>query len=87
MSMTHHPPLDAAASTLSAHVLCVSVLGAAIRLGALGHVDSQEILARLHPTIASLVERMPPTEISSFAPATEVAAMRHESMRSRLFVN
>lgn len=75
------------AIALSAHVLCVGVLGAAIRLGRLGHVESQTILARLQPSIGALLDSPPPDFVSSYAPATEIAAMHHETQPARLFAN
>lgn len=75
---------------LSAHQLCVGLLGAALRLGLIGHIDTQRIFASLHLDIASIVETRPlpsPLEISSFCPEADIAVMRHETASSRLFAN
>jgi urease accessory protein len=67
----------------------VSLLGAALRLGAIGHLQAQETLLRMRPIISALLETpaLPLEEIYSCAPAAEIAAMRHEVQSSRLFAN
>ncbi len=74
---------------LSAHTLCVGILGAAMRLGCIGHVHSQRILAALHHTIEGLIQKPPlPLErLHAFTPVSEIAMMRHETIDSRLFAN
>lgn len=74
---------------LSAHVLCVGILGAAVRLGVIGHIGAQNILTKLQPTIDHLATR-PVTsldEIHCFLPQAEIASMRHETAAARLFAN
>jgi urease accessory protein len=77
------------AALLSAHVLCVGILGAAVRIGAVGHIGAQKILSRLQPSIARLATSSPGalTEIHSFMPQAEIASMRHEIAATRLFAN
>jgi urease accessory protein len=73
----------------SAHAVCSDLLGAAMRLGKLGHLHAQLIRQQLTPVIATLLE-VPVsdhTEMHSYLPATEIAAMRHESSKLRLFSN
>ncbi len=74
---------------LSAHGLCTALLGAALRLGIIGHVDAQRILSRSGPVIAGVLEQEPPSidRIGAFAPQAEIAMMRHEISDSRLFAN
>ncbi len=74
---------------ISAHTLCVSLLGAAVRLGAIGHIEAQRILGMLHPTIDELVDDPPPplAKLHAFTPISEIAVMRHETIDSRLFAN
>jgi urease accessory protein len=78
-----------AAQAASAHTFCVGLLGAALRLGAIGHLHSQETLLRLRPVIATLIARpVPPVEeMYACTPAAEIAAMRHEVQPARLFAN
>jgi len=86
----HGVGLDLAeAMTVSAHGLCVSVLGAAIRLGLLGHIEAQSMLAEIRASIVELIERPIPSlgEISSFTPVTDIAIMHHETQPVRLFSN
>lgn len=74
---------------VSAHSLCVGLLGAAVRLGIIGHVETQRILKAVHPIIGALCERPIPicTNLRSFTPMAEIAVMRHETIESRLFAN
>jgi urease accessory protein len=80
---------ETAVEAASAHVFCVGMLGAALRLGSIGHIQGQETLLRMRPVIAELlsVPALPMEEISTCAPAGEIAAMRHEVQSARLFAN
>jgi urease accessory protein len=73
----------------SAHSFCVGLLSAALRLGALGHIHSQQALIQLRPLMALLIAQpVPPwEEMYTCTPAAEIAAMRHEVQSSRLFAN
>jgi len=78
-----------AAQTVSAHTFCVSLLGAALRLGAIGHLHGQRILLEARATMVELL-RTPALALDDMyncVPATEIAAMRHETQASRLFAN
>ena len=77
------------ALTIAAHGFCIGLIGAALRLGLLGHVEGQRCLAGLHGPIAQVLESPLPgvDEISSFAPACDIALMRHEVQPGRLFAN
>lgn len=74
---------------LSAHTLCVGLLGAALRLGVIGHVDAQRSLAQARALIAGILAAPPPgvEAISAFTPEAEIAVMRHETAETRLFAN
>ena len=77
------------ACRMAAHGLSVGLLGAALRLGIIGHVDSQAILGRLHATIEDVLG-VPPLalgDLHAYAPAADIAMMRHENQESRLFYN
>jgi len=80
--------LDAAIAA-AAHGLCVGMIGAALRLGLIGHVDGQRVLAALRGVIVEIMAAPMPAldEISSFTPACDVAFMRHEIQIGRLFAN
>lgn len=80
---------QASACQMAAHGLSVALLGAALRLGLIGHVDSQAILGRLHETIEDILRTpVPPlSELHAYAPAADIAMMRHETQDSRLFYN
>ena len=77
------------AETVCAHGFCVSVLGAAVRMGVVGHIQSQRALSAAQERIAALLQApAPPLNVCySFAPQLEIAAMRHETQAVRLFVN
>jgi urease accessory protein len=74
---------------IAAHALCVGLLGAALRLGAIGHVDSQRILAALHDPIDEILNHEAPVleHAHAFTPHSEIAVMQHETADSRLFAN
>ncbi len=75
------------ASAVSAHGMCVGLLGAALRLGLIGHIGCQRALAELRDEIAALVAAAPPAldDMGASTPETDVAAMRHEIQPVRLF--
>jgi urease accessory protein len=80
---------EAAACAVSAHVACVGFVGAAIRLSLIGHIDGQGILAELRPLICRLLAEpaVPFGMVSAYVPAAEIAMMRHETSRVRMFAN
>jgi urease accessory protein len=77
------------AATVSAHALSVSVVSAALRLSVITHVDAQRILAAVRAVLAQLLAEPVPdvAQAAVYAPATDVAAMRHENQTARLFAN
>lgn len=77
------------AAVLSAYTCCSSLLGAAMRLSLVGHVESQRILARVGPLIAELIAEPAPTadEASSYTPRHDLASICHETQHQRLFSN
>jgi urease accessory protein len=79
---------EATASAVSAHTFCVGFLGAALRLGVIGHIDSQRSLARLQSDIIELLEVPAPAleDLGVCTPETDVASMRHETESTRLFI-
>jgi len=78
---------EADAAALSAYTLIVGIVGAAVRLGAIGHVDGQKTLSRLHAAIVALLAEPAPAHPSAFTPAADIAMMRHERRHVRLFAN
>ena len=79
---------ETAASAISGHTLCVGLLGAALRLGLIGHIDSQRSLARLRNDIIDLLAAPAPAlgDMGVYTPEAEVAGMRHETASTRLFI-
>jgi len=80
---------ETAAAAASAHALCTGQLGAALRLGLIGHVEAQRILAALRPEICRILAEPPPPVGAwrAFTPAADIAVMRHETATVRLFAN
>ncbi len=79
---------ETAASAVSGHTLCVGLLGAALRLGSIGHLDSQRSLARLRNEIVKLSAVPAPAleDMCICTPEADVASMRHENESTRLFI-
>ena len=77
------------AEAVSLHGLCATILGAALRLGVIGHLDGQIMLRGLRPRMAALLAQPAPglEEVRSYAPLADVAAARHEEAPVRLFSN
>lgn len=78
-----------ACEVLSAHTLSVGLLGAALRLGVIGHVDAQLCLQDARGLIAGILAVPAPAveTMSAFTPEAEIAVMRHETAETRLFAN
>jgi urease accessory protein len=78
-----------AASLMSGYLTSIGFLGAAVRLGAVGHLDAQRILVALQPLISDLASTAPPPieAINSFTPAIDIGSMHHERGEVRLFAN
>ena len=80
---------EEACRAVSAHTLCTGIVGAALRLGMIGHLDAQKILLQVRPVLVELLQ-LPTGEVAElygYAPHAEIAAMRHEVQDSRLFAN
>jgi urease accessory protein len=79
------PELAAAAYLHSTAVLLV---GAGLRLMALGQVDGQRVLAAVRPRItrlAAVAATATAADMWSFTPGLELASLRHATLDSRLF--
>jgi urease accessory protein len=80
---------EASAAAAAAHGFAQGLVGAALRLAMIGHVDAQRILTRLRPSLArSLAGPVPDlADIAAFTPETDIAMMRHEAQTVRLFAS
>ncbi len=68
---------------------CVSVTGAALRLGLIDHIQSQKILHNLKPTIQKTLEKFKDTGINDcwqFSPGYDLVQMTHEKKFSKMFI-
>ena len=80
---------EGACEAVAAHTFCVGLVGAALRLGVLGHLHGQQILTQARAAAAELLAVPAPAleEIYTCTFAAEIAVMRHEVQVSRLFAN
>lgn len=77
------------AQAASAHGVCSDLLGAAMRLGKIGHIHAQQLRTRMNAVISELLTELIASEpiMHAYVPAAEIAVMRHESSELRLFAN
>ncbi len=80
---------ESEAAVLSAYGLVAGFAAVAIRLGLIGHIDAQRMIAAMAATVEELAREPAPNlaDAASFTPAAEIAAMRHELAEQRLFAN
>ena len=72
------------------HGLVTSILGAAIRLSVLGHIQAQQVLHQLAPDIEaawSTAASMKLEQMWSGTPSIDIAQMQHPKLPQRLFAN
>ena len=70
------------------YTFMVNFLGAAIRLGCLGHREAQRLLINFRPHLIPLVDQAlesPLEEIGTFVPLADIRAMQHAHLSVRLF--
>jgi urease accessory protein len=77
------------AVALSAHTLCVSLIGAAVRLGIATHIEAQLLFGPAQAEIERVCATPAPDlgEAAAFTPQSEIAIMQHEFQETRLFAN
>ena len=76
------------AATAYLHSTAALLVGAGLRLIALGQLDGQRVLAAMRPRIARLAvtaAMTAPAEMWSFNPGLELAGIRHATLDTRLF--
>ena len=83
-------PADALAAAAGAYLYSTAALlvGAGLRLVALGQVDGQRVLAAMRPRIARLAAAAAAAsadDMWSFTPGLELASLRHATLDARLF--
>lgn len=79
---------DAAIAFL--HSFITGLLGAAIRLGILGHIQAQQLLRQLAPDIEeayNIATKLKLEEMSSSTPTIDIAQMEHQKLHRRLFAS
>ena len=77
------------AVALSAHTFSTGLLGAAIRLGCLSHIEAQQILieAREEAVRLTALPVPPISALSAYAIEAEIAVMQHVNNAQRIFAN
>jgi urease accessory protein len=77
------------AQLTSGYAVASGAIAAAVRLGAIGALEGQKVLAECLPLIEEIAARPIPVdaELSSFLPFLEIAAARHARADLRLFAN
>lgn len=72
------------------HGFVTGVLGAAIRLGSLGHLQAQQILLQLASDMEAafqIANSMNPNQMWSCTPTIDIAQMCHSNLNTRLFAS
>lgn len=78
--------LDAVQSEIGAlNSVVTAFTGSAVRLGRLGALDAQNVLATLARTMADGLDDPPPNQPGAFSTLTEIAALRRASDHASLF--
>jgi urease accessory protein len=70
------------------HALAANLVSAGVRLVPLGQTDGQRVVAALEPVVAATAERALATALEDVGGAAfraDIASMRHETQRTRLF--
>lgn len=67
------------------HSVTMAIVSAAVRLGRLGAIEAQAILAAATPKMAEILDAAAPARAGSFSPLVEIAALRRDATPVRLF--
>ncbi len=67
------------------HSVIMNFLSAAVRLGQLGAIEAQVLLARVLPGLAEALKAPVPERAGAFSPLAEIAALRRSDERASLF--
>jgi urease accessory protein len=72
------------------YTFTASVVGAALRLGMIDHLEGQKVIAELKPAMLKAVERNVNRQLSDmwqFAPEIDITQMVHEQAETRMFIS
>ncbi|MEM9271760.1 MAG: urease accessory UreF family protein [Cyanobacteria bacterium P01_F01_bin.143] len=72
------------------HSFITGLLGAAIRLGVLGHIQAQQLLLQLASDIeeaSQIATKLKLEDMSSCTPTIDIAQMQHQKLSRRLFAS
>lgn len=76
-------PLQAQAGALNAALM--AFVSAAVRLGCIGAIEAQSLLAQVAPAMAQGLSEPCPDRAGSFSPLSEIAAVRRNTAHASLF--
>ncbi|HXV45768.1 MAG TPA: urease accessory UreF family protein [Nitrososphaera sp.] len=65
---------------------CVSIVGSAVRLGVITHIEGQRILMQIAGDVNSTEPRRNMNELWQLTPLAEILQMQHEQDDSRMFI-
>jgi urease accessory protein len=65
---------------------CVSIVGSAVRLGVITHIEGQRILMQLADDVNSANPAKNTNELWQLTPIAEILQMQHEQDDSRMFI-
>ena len=72
------------------HSFVTGLMGSAIRLGILGHIQAQQLLQQLAPKIEEayhIANKLKLEDMSSATPTIDIAQMQHRKLQRRLFAS
>ena len=72
------------------HGFMTGLCGAALRLGLFGHLQAQQVLTAIAPTVTAVLREANVLSLEDMwacAPALEIAQMGHRQLKSRQFTN
>ncbi len=78
------------AGLILVYTFVVSVVGAALRLGMLDHIEGQKVIAELKPAMLNVVNRNIDRQLSDmwqFAPEIDITQIAHEQADTRMFIS
>jgi urease accessory protein len=77
---------DKSALRMTLYSYCVSIVGSAVRLGIITHIEGQRILTQLASDVNSAKPEKNTRELWQLTPLAEILQMQHEQDDSRMFI-
>lgn len=77
---------EKSALRMTLYSYCVSIVGSAVRLGVISHIEGQSILTQLARDVNSAKAARSTADLWQLAPLAEILQMQHEQDDSRMFI-